>query len=70
MDEENVMGVSDEKGDRDSQGRNGFKKGSGVDREKSKNDASQHWTPASLAKIEFFSRFEILSSICFSDESW
>ena len=31
MDEENVMGVSDEKGDRDSQGRNGFKKGSGVD---------------------------------------
>ena len=27
--------------------------GSGVHREKSKNDASQHWTPESLANIEF-----------------
>ena len=27
--------------------------GSGVHRENSKNDASQHWTPESLANIEF-----------------
>ena len=27
--------------------------GSGVQRENNKNDTSQHWTPASLANIEF-----------------
>ena len=32
-------------------------------REKSKNDASQHWTPASLANIEFFSRFDIFAQV-------